>query len=187
MGLRRWVGSFGAMSVLAAFALAGCADKKDAAPPPMTPASVGTAKAAAPAASTGDASIDTNGLHIADAIARACNLPRTEASPKFEFDSASIAPEDRELLSALAKCLSEGPLKDKSVALIGRADPRGEDEYNMTLGESRADSVRRYLHDLGVHPQRVMATSRGELDAMGTDEESWAKDRRVDIELLATR
>jgi peptidoglycan-associated lipoprotein len=172
----------GAVAIVAAAALGGCADKK-VAPPAMTPMDVAKAKMGAPAG--GDDSIDTGGLHIADAIARACGLTRSESSPKFEFDSAAIAAEDRELLVALAKCLSEGSLRGKSVALIGRADSRGEDEYNMTLGESRADSVRRYLHDLGVHPERLEATSRGEIDAIGSDEDGWAKDRRVDIELAS--
>ena len=53
----------------------------------------------------------------------------------------------------------------------------------MSLGESRADSVRRYLHDLGVAHERVTASSRGELDAVGTDEAGYALDRRVDIAL----
>ena len=53
----------------------------------------------------------------------------------------------------------------------------------MSLGESRAESVRRYLHDLGVQAERLRATSRGEIDATGTDEGSWARDRRVDIDL----
>ena len=183
MGLRHCIGALAALAV--PFWL-GCADKKASVPPAMTAANFGQSSAQAANPSGTEEGIDTNGLHIADAIARACNLPRTESAPQFDFDSAAIAPEDLELLAALARCLSEGPLRDKSVDLIGRADPRGEDEYNMSLGESRADSVKRYLHDLGVHPTRVKATSRGELDAMGTDEPTWAKDRRVDIE-LATR
>jgi peptidoglycan-associated lipoprotein len=79
--------------------------------------------------------------------------------------------------------MSEGALKGKAVALVGRADARGEMEYNMSLGEARADSVRRYLHDLGVQHERVSATSRGEMDAMGKDETGYALDRRVDIDL----
>ncbi len=84
---------------------------------------------------------------------------------------------------ALARCLSQGALKGRGLELTGRADPRGEPEYNMSLGESRADSVRRYLHDLGVQAERLRATSRGEIDATGTDESGWAYDRRVDIDL----
>ncbi len=53
----------------------------------------------------------------------------------------------------------------------------------MTLGESRADTVRRYMQDLGVAREGLRATSRGELDATGTNEDGWAKDRRVDLDV----
>ncbi len=130
--------------------------------------------------------VETQGLAISDAIAKACGIaPRKTGStgPNFEFDSAALADEDRELLQQVARCLSDGPLRGKNVSLVGRADARGEPEYNMTLGESRADAVTRYLVDLGVGRGRLTPTSRGELDATGSDEAGWAHDRRVDIEL----
>ena len=167
--------------VLSSFS-AGCAANKSAAKKSEVPlASAFNSQWDKKAGS--DASIDTNGLHISDAIARACGLPKQRVAPNFDFDSSSIAEEDRAVLEALAKCMSEGALKGKGLALTGRADQRGEGEYNMSLGEARADSVRRYLHDLGVQPERVRATSRGELDATGTDEASFALDRRVDVDL----
>jgi peptidoglycan-associated lipoprotein len=168
--------------------LMGCTDNKAAIPPALTPASTlaTQSRTEAPATTGKDAAIDTGGLHVSDAIARACGLPRKDSAPRFDYDSATIAPKDRELLAAIARCLVDGALRGQSLALVGRADPRGEDEYNMGLGESRADTVQRYLHDLGVGPDHVRATSRGKMDAKGTDEESWAVDRRVDIE-LATR
>ena len=170
----------GAAALLLALST-GCAVKKDATSVATVPV-VGTATAAeAPT----DEGIQTGGLRISDAIVRACNLREAPPPPMFEFDSTSLADQDRTLLADVARCFSEGPLRNRGVELIGRADPRGEDEYNMALGESRADSVRRYLHDLGVAPQRVSATSRGEIDAMGVDEEGWARDRRVDIELAS--
>lgn len=131
--------------------------------------------------------VQTQGLSVSDAISRACGIParadgRSQA-PSFDFDSAALAEEDRELLGQIAKCLTEGALRGKRVKLVGRADPRGEHEYNMTLGESRADAVFRYMVDLGVAKAQMRATSRGELDAKGTDESTWADDRRVDVEL----
>ena len=71
-------------------------------------------------------------------------------APSFEYDSAALAEEDRVLLAQVAQCLTEGALKGRHVTLIGRADQRGEPEYNMTLGGSRADTVKRYMVDLGV-------------------------------------
>jgi peptidoglycan-associated lipoprotein len=130
----------------------------------------------------------TPNLTISDVIAKACGItPRgskAAAAPSFEFDSAALGPEDREMLAEVAKCLTTGALKGKSIGLIGRADARGEDEYNMTLGAHRADAVKRYFVDLGVGKDRLRASSRGELDATGKDEAGYAQDRRVDIELL---
>jgi peptidoglycan-associated lipoprotein len=168
----------------------GC-DKNAATPGAKSPTTLthGEVKGDAAASRTGqpppgiDASVETNALHVSDAIARACNLPQQETRASFDFDSAAIGDDDKEVLALIAKCLTEGALQGKSVALVGRADPRGEDEYNMSLGGTRAESVRKYLHDLGVQRERLSATSRGELDATGTDETGWAGDRRVDIEL----
>jgi len=132
--------------------------------------------------------VDTAGLSVSGEIARACGITARAdgkaASPSFDFDSAALAPEDRTLLAQVAKCLTEGALRGRSVTLVGRTDPRGEPEYNMTLGGSRADSVNRYMVDLGVGRERLSTTSRGEMDATGTSEQGWAQDRRVDIELV---
>jgi peptidoglycan-associated lipoprotein len=130
--------------------------------------------------------IMTTNLSVSDEIASTCGIPpRTEGkvAPSFEFDSAALGDDDRQMLALVAKCLTEGALRGRSVSLVGRADPRGENEYNMTLGGSRANSVQRYMVDLGVGRDKLHPTSRGELDATGTDEAGWAKDRRVDIEL----
>ena len=135
----------------------------------------------ADAADAADMGVLTPSLHVAPEIAQLCGLPSFKAAPHFGFDSTQLAPEDRDILSAVAKCMSDGPLRGRSLALVGRTDPRGETEYNFGLGEARADSVRRYLRDLGIAPERVAPSSSGELDALGTNEPSWSLDRRVDI------
>ena len=131
--------------------------------------------------------VDTVGLSVSNAIAKACGIAARadgkSVAPSFEYDSAALAEEDRMLLAQVAKCLTEGALKGHNVNLVGRADPRGEGEYNMTLGGSRADTVKRYMVDLGVGRDRMLGTSRGELDATGKNEAGWAHDRRVDVEL----
>jgi outer membrane protein OmpA-like peptidoglycan-associated protein len=176
---------------------AGCADKV-AAVPPLSPVSTTSARVAThgktakdadgaggdAADKSGEDGVTTQSLHLSETIANACNLPnaRSEATPHFGFDSAALAEDERAVLAAFAKCLS-GPLKGKSVLLIGRTDGRGEPEYNMGLGGSRSDSVKRYLLDLGVGEAHIEASSRGEIDATGRDEEGWAKDRRVDIDV----
>jgi peptidoglycan-associated lipoprotein len=129
--------------------------------------------------------VDTVGLSVSSAIAKACGIAtRAEAvAPSFEYDSAALAEEDRTVLAQVARCLTEGALKGRNVTLVGRADPRGEPEYNLTLGGSRSDTVKRYMVDLGVGRDRMTGTSRGEMDATGTSEQGWAHDRRVDIQL----
>jgi peptidoglycan-associated lipoprotein len=114
-----------------------------------------------------------------------CGIEDTGAAPKFDFDSAQLTPGDRSELDQLATCMSTGPLAGKNVSLVGRADPRGEAEYNMNLGATRATAVQSYLARLGVAGSRLTTTSRGALDAEGHDETTWAVDRRVDLDLAA--
>ncbi len=118
---------------------------------------------------------------ISDQIRAACGISDDDAY--FAFDSAKIRQEDHGVLAKLATCFETGPLQGHVMRLIGHADPRGDDEYNMVLGGRRAESVREYLLGQGLTKQRIETSSRGELDAKGIDEATWAKDRRVDVEL----
>ena len=69
-----------------------------------------------------------------------------------------------------------------NVDMVGRADPRGTTEYNMALSDRRAQAVKDYLERLGVAGGRLNKIPRGALDATGTEEAGWAKDRRVDFD-----
>ncbi len=69
----------------------------------------------------------------------------------------------------------------RGLSFLGRAEPRGTPEYNMTVGQSRADAVEGYLVTRGLVPSQASATSRGAMDATGRDETGWAYDRRVDV------
>ena len=71
----------------------------------------------------------------------------------------------------------------RALRLVGHCDPRGPADYNMLLGHRRADSVAGYLEDRGMQSANAETTSRGAEDATGTDEATWAKDRRVDVML----
>jgi peptidoglycan-associated lipoprotein len=68
--------------------------------------------------------------------------------------------------------------------LIGHTDPRGETEYNLGLGQRRAGNVAAYLGARGIEKAHMAASSHGEFDATGTDEEGWARDRKVDVLLV---
>jgi outer membrane protein OmpA-like peptidoglycan-associated protein len=125
------------------------------------------------------------GLAIGGDILAACGIKAAApaANPKFDYDKDELAADDRKVLDQIATCLTTGALKGKAVALIGRADPRGTEEYNLGLGSRRAGMVSDYLARLGVRPQQLAQTTRGALDANGTDESSWKLDRRVDVRL----
>ncbi len=158
---------------LGALAFAGCSPKPSAVPSGGTASQ--TAKPATRAAS--------QGVAVGEDLAKICKLSLVdvEKAPKFDYEQADLSGEDRDVLDQIAKCVTMGPLKGRALKLIGRADPRGESEYNMGLGGRRADSVRTYLSQLGVDGRKIAETSRGELDATGKDESGWRRDRRVDV------
>jgi peptidoglycan-associated lipoprotein len=118
-------------------------------------------------------------IHISDDIRKACGI--SDADAHFAFDSANLSEAERPVLTQLAKCFVSGPLAAREMRLVGHADPRGSSDYNMVLGGSRADTVKTFLTMKGMPGGRIATTSRGEMDASGTDDASWAKDRRVDV------
>jgi peptidoglycan-associated lipoprotein len=99
----------------------------------------------------------------------------------FDFDTANIQPQYSEVLSAHARRLVANP--DMSVRLEGHADERGSREYNIGLGERRAQAVRQALMLQGVSSVQITTVSYGEERpaATGSDEEAWALNRRVEI------
>lgn len=97
----------------------------------------------------------------------------------FGFDRAAIAEESKADLNAAAECLQQAT--GQNIALEGHTDPRGTDEYNVALSESRAQAVADYLARLGIDPARMHVIPKGEAEATGTDEDTWARDRRVDL------
>jgi peptidoglycan-associated lipoprotein len=168
---------------VAPFVLLACGgdDKK----PPQTPPSTPPPAVTATTTQTTSASPNKMAVNVDEDIIKACGLKfdNVEDAPKFDFDNDQLTPGERNILEAVAKCLTSGPLKGRSVDLVGRADPRGETEYNMTLGARRARSVHTFLGTLGVGNEKMRDTSRGELDATGKDETGWRLDRRVDVRL----
>jgi peptidoglycan-associated lipoprotein len=120
-------------------------------------------------------------LSIAPDIRRLCGI--TEAEALFDFDSSKIRSGDHPVLEKLVTCFTSGPLAGKVMRLVGHADPRGDDEYNVALGGRRSANVKTYLVNLKLKDEQAETTSRGEMDATGTEETGWLKDRRVDIVL----
>jgi peptidoglycan-associated lipoprotein len=118
-------------------------------------------------------------VRISDEIVKACGISEPDAY--FAFDSANVRPEDSKVLQQVVTCFTTGPLKGRTLKLVGHADPRGDSDYNMTLGQSRADSVAGFMRSKGMDKAKTESTSRGAMDATGSDDPSWARDRRVDL------
>jgi peptidoglycan-associated lipoprotein len=99
----------------------------------------------------------------------------------FEFDSAEITPESRTVIEAHSRYLANNPRLN--VVLEGHADERGTREYNLALGERRAQAVSRAMQALGVTGSRLQSVSYGEERpvALEQDESAWAQNRRVEI------
>ena len=101
----------------------------------------------------------------------------------FALDRFAVAGPERPKVAAAVKWLAENA--DKNLVLVGHCDWRGTAEYNLGLGDRRADSVKKYLVSLGADPKRVETLSKGSTDAkQGGSEADWKMDRRVDFIVL---
>ncbi|HET8693772.1 MAG TPA: peptidoglycan-associated lipoprotein Pal [Aquabacterium sp.] len=98
----------------------------------------------------------------------------------FDFDSFIVKDEYKPVIEGNAKYLMAS---HKKAAVEGNTDERGSKEYNLALGQKRAEAVVKSLTLVGVNPDQLEAVSFGEEKPMATGqgEEAWAKNRRVDI------
>ncbi|MDB5777286.1 MAG: pal [Herbaspirillum sp.] len=99
----------------------------------------------------------------------------------FDLDSYTIKDEFKSVVEAHARYLTTH--KDRKIVIQGNTDERGGTEYNLALGQKRAEAVRRALVLLGVSDSQVEAVSFGKEKpkALGSDEAAWAENRRADI------
>ena len=97
----------------------------------------------------------------------------------FAVDQHTISTEARGVLSGQAQWLNSNP--SYAVIIEGHADERGTRDYNLALGERRANSAKNYLTSLGVGAERIQTVSYGKERpaAMGSDEQAWAQNRRA--------
>jgi peptidoglycan-associated lipoprotein len=171
-------GFFG-VAFTASLVAVGCGDK----PAAKTAADTKPAATSAPSTSRlPDKAPDSptaSAVHISDEILEACGIAKPDAY--FAFDSANVRPDDARVLDQLTECFTKGKLAGRVLKLVGHADPRGGSDYNVTLGQSRADAVAGYITSKGLDKAKAESTSRGAMDATGSDEPSWARDRRVDV------
>lgn len=99
----------------------------------------------------------------------------------FDFDTAEIKQEARDVLVAHARFLADNP--GQNVRIEGHADERGTKEYNLALGERRANAVQRFLIVNGASRGQIETVSYGEEKpaVMGSSESAWAQNRRVEL------
>ncbi|MCX5741427.1 MAG: OmpA family protein [Proteobacteria bacterium] len=175
--------------ILIGLLLAGACSKKPAAETPKAttpdtkPAPVGT-KQDGPAPVIDKDQKVSPGLAVSADLLAVCGITAAASTtPTFDYDKDELTSEDRKVLDQIATCLMTGALKGKGISLIGRADARGTEEYNLSLGSRRGETVGAYLTRSGVQATQVVVTTRGALDATGTDDASMAQDRRVDIQM----
>jgi len=107
-------------------------------------------------------------------------IPETSVRDiNFDFDSSIIRPDAREILIVNADFLLKNRIS--SIVIEGHCDERGTAEYNMALGQRRAQETKKYLVNLGIKESTIRTISYGEerpLDP-GNTEEAWAKNRRA--------
>ncbi len=97
----------------------------------------------------------------------------------FEFDRFELSTEAREILNRVAEFLKANP--KKNITVEGNCDDRGTNEYNLALGQHRADTAARYLQTMGIDRKRIKAISYGEERPVCTEasEACWAKNRNA--------
>jgi len=116
-----------------------------------------------------------------DAAARGDAMKPSTNSVYFAFDSAHLSSAGNNILEAYATWLNAN--NDVSVTIEGNCDQRGSREYNLALGQQRADSVKAYLVARGVSARHIDTVSFGEERpaCRGTGEACWAQNRHADI------
>lgn len=109
------------------------------------------------------------------------NGPLAKRSVYFDYDSYIVKDEFKPTVDAHAKYLAAN--KGRKIVIQGNTDERGGREYNLALGQKRAEAVRKSLSLLGVTESQMEAVSFGKEKpkATGNDEAAWAENRRADI------
>lgn len=151
--------------------LAGCPSRPPEAPPPTTQA---------PTTDTGTVT-DATGVVDETATQGPSGELLSQRIVYFDFDRADIRADSQSVVASHAAFLAKNP--NQKVRLEGHADERGSREYNIGLGERRAQAVRRALMLQGVTEAQITTVSYGEERpaVQGSDESAYSKNRRVEL------
>lgn len=159
-------------------------DAKSTAVSPAASDGAGSSSSSASGSSVGSSSVASVDLSKNQSMANANSpgaMPLESRTVYFDFDSYVIKPEFQTLLSNHARILRAQPAS--KVAVEGHTDESGGREYNLALGQKRADAVRDALVILGVQKAQMESVSFGKEKpaVMGNDETAYAKNRRAEI------
>jgi peptidoglycan-associated lipoprotein len=177
--------SFAVLAIAAA--LYGCAttESQDSSTSAGTPSSSGSPSASPSTGSPSGGQVGSRGMASGASSGTAgggMDQPDMKRSVYYEFDNYDVKPEYRALVERHARWLKANP-KAKLV-IEGNADERGSREYNVALGQRRAESVTKMLTLLGAKAEQIEAVSWGEEKprSSGHDEGSWSENRRADFQ-----
>ena len=165
---------------IAAIAAAGCASKEEK-PADVTSATPSTTQrpstATSPSTTASTQPTRPTGNPLTDP-----NSPLAKRSVYFDFDSNAVKDEYQGLVQNHSRFLT-GERRDARIRIEGNTDERGSREYNLALGQRRAEAVKKVMTVLGVQDGRIETISYGEEkpQSNGRDEQAWAQNRRADI------
>jgi len=176
----KWNVGAGAMSALALVWLAGCSSTKLDTPAPVETRTPTEAGAGAGAGNQG-APAGESAVKTVDLGANANPPAGLGRTVYFDFDSFVVKDEYRPVVEGFAKYLATN--KPKQMLIEGHTDERGSREYNLALGQKRAEAVQKAMLLVGATDGQLEAVSFGEeRPAMqGGDEAAWAKNRRAEL------
>jgi len=187
--------SFALATIAAVLLISGCSQKEPEVD--MTKKTIPTTESQSEIIET-SADSGVNGVVGSEEVSDITSLPEDSRMAKiksleakaqkiyFDFDKYNIRSDQQENLDADAELFKSDIAKDLTIKIEGNCDEWGTDEYNYALGLKRAKSVRDALSVKGIDKNRMVMVSYGESNPICTDhtKECWAKNRRVEFELL---
>ena len=160
---------------------AGCASKEKQPDAAVTDRSAGTTQ---PSTGTSQGSSSTTPRTTQPVTGNPLTDPNNVLSKRsvyFDYDSNAVKDEYRNMIQAHARYLGDN--RNTNIRIEGNCDERGSREYNLALGQRRAEAVKRVMTVMGVGDNRIETVSYGEEKPKnpGHDEAAWAQNRRADI------
>ena len=163
-------------ALVAAAFMAGCASQST-----TTPDQGSTSQSGTPSGAQSSATPQSGGPGSASSGSRDPREAFAKRSVYYEFDGYDVKPEYRPLVEAHAAYLKQNP--SARITIEGNCDERGSREYNVALGQRRAESVMKTMTLLGARAGQIESVSFGKEKprAAGNDEKAWAENRRSDL------